>query len=150
MFDKGGNRSSNSAQRRPVFTPRVIIYLAVENQLNDITEETMVTYVTTCLTWHDCVKNSIDIYRSTGEQITEHFKMNSFSCLNKGWQHLIILEHLWCFSISISSNFISRRIQYDTFHTHNISTISQMYSSGGCQSSSVANRADKRNWSCES
>ena len=41
-----------------------------------------------------------------------------------------------------SSNFISRRIQYDTFHTHNISTISQMYSSGGCQRSSVAHRAD--------
>ena len=32
-----------------------------------------------------------------------------------------------------SSNFISRRIQYDTFHTYNISTISQMYSSGGCR-----------------
>ena len=47
-----------------------------------------------------------------------------------------------CFSSS--SNFISRRIQYDTFHTHNISTISQMYSSGGCQRSSVAHRADNR------
>ena len=43
-----------------------------------------------------------------------------------------------------SSNFISRRIQYDTFHTHNISTIPQMYSSGGCQRSSVAHRADNR------
>ena len=45
---------------------------------------------------------------------------------------------------SSSSNFISRRIQYDTFHTHIISTISQMYSSGGCQRSSVAHRADNR------
>ena len=45
---------------------------------------------------------------------------------------------------SCNSNFISRRIQYNTFHTHNISTISQMYSSGGCQRSSVAHRADNR------
>ena len=44
--------------------------------------------------------------------------------------------------ISSSSNFISRRIQYYTFHTHNSSTLSQMYSSGGCQRSSVAHRAD--------
>ena len=43
-----------------------------------------------------------------------------------------------------SSNFISRRIQYDTFHTHNISTISQMYSSGGCQRCSAAHWADNR------
>ena len=45
---------------------------------------------------------------------------------------------------SSSSNFISRRIQYYTFHTHNSLTISQMYSFGGCQRSSVAHRADNR------
>ena len=32
--------------------------------------------------------------------------------------------------VVLSSNFISRRIQYDAFHTNKISTISQMYSSG--------------------
>ena len=45
-----------------------------------------------------------------------------------------------------SSNFISRRIQYDTFPTNNILAISQMYSSGGCQRSSVAHRADNHNF----
>ena len=47
-------------------------------------------------------------------------------------------------SLGSSINFISRRIKYDTFHTHDISTILQMYSSGGCQRSSVAHRADNR------
>ena len=46
--------------------------------------------------------------------------------------------------VVIMSNCISKRIQYDTFHTHNISTISQIYSSGGCQRSPVAHRADNR------
>ena len=53
-------------------------------------------------------------------------------------------ETKWMMNSSSSSNFISRRIQYYTFHTHNSSTISQMYSSGGCQRSSVAHRADNR------
>ena len=57
--------------------------------------------------------------------------------VNRGW----LTIYLSCLS---SSNFISRRIQYYTFHTHNSSTISQMYSSGGCQRSSVAHRADNR------
>ena len=40
----------------------------------------------------------------------------------------------WINVSSSSSNFISRRIQQNTFHMHNIyKIISQMYSSGGCQ-----------------
>ena len=47
---------------------------------------------------------------------------------------------LWCVHMpgrsSSSSNFISRRIQQNTFHMYNFyKIISQMYSSGGCQRS---------------
>ena len=66
------------------------------------------------------------------------------SCLCLG--HLVI-AWIWTDTWNLfrsSSNFISRRIQYDTFHTHHISTISQMSSSGGCQRSSVAHQADNR------
>ena len=46
-------------------------------------------------------------------------------------------------SSSGSSNFISRRIQQNTFHMQDILTIiSQIYSSVGCQRSSEAHQAD--------
>ena len=45
---------------------------------------------------------------------------------------------------SSSSNFVSRRTQHKTFYKHNIPIMLQMYSSGGCQRSSVAHRADNR------
>ena len=60
------------------------------------------------------------------------------------YEAVVVYQSWLFFTLSGSSNFISRRIQYYTFHTHNSSTISQMYSSGGCQRSSVAHRADNR------
>ena len=55
----------------------------------------------------------------------------------------ILVNSLLCLPVVVVF-FISRRIQYDTFDSHNISTISQMYSSSGCQRSLVAHRADNR------
>ena len=77
---------------------------------------------------------------------TEEVNRSDFRCYIKKYVASQIIYILYTSTIlGSSSNFISRRIQQNTFQMHNILTmISQMYLSGGCQRSSEAHRADYR------
>ena len=85
-----------------------------------------------------------NIKRHTVHTIVSYLNLNNSRCWHMGHisELMMIIRLSKLNTHSSSRNLISRRIQYDTYHKHNISTISQMYSSGGCQGSAVAHRAE--------
>ena len=75
-------------------------------------------------------------------QYSQCMRCMALTWTSVGWQWCPFVNEIFV-DCSSSSNFISRRIQQNTFNMRNIPTIiSQMYSSGGCQRSSETHRAD--------